>query len=131
MGIEFAQDIFAGTTMRNLGQSFGAIMKRAVGIRVLKFLGQNAADGIDVVTLQRLRPGLLKLDRERCRPLAAEPGSWLRREAAELQPATKSITNTVISCFVESESLRRSSLHDTASSANQLSALVDALFIDS
>jgi len=62
MRIEFAEDIFAGTAVRNLSQSFRPAVKFAVGIGILKFFGKNAADGIRVVCFERLGPCLLELD---------------------------------------------------------------------
>jgi hypothetical protein len=62
MGREFAQDIPSGTAAGNLGQSFRPIMKLAVGIGILKFGGENAADGIRIAHFERLCPRLLDLD---------------------------------------------------------------------
>ena len=48
--------------MGNLRQSFRPVVKLAVGIGILKFVGENAADGIGVAHFERLGPGLLDLD---------------------------------------------------------------------
>jgi hypothetical protein len=59
---EFAQDVLTGTAVGNLRQSLCPIVKLAVGIGILKFLGQDAANGVGISHFEGLRPRLLDLD---------------------------------------------------------------------
>ena len=59
---EFAQDVFPGTAVGNLRQSFRTVVKLAVGIGILKFIGEDAADGVGIAHFERPGPGLFDLD---------------------------------------------------------------------
>ena len=48
--------------MGNLRQGLRAIVKLATGIGILKFIGEDAADGVGIAHFERLGPGLLDLD---------------------------------------------------------------------
>jgi hypothetical protein len=61
---EFAQNIFAGATMWNLGQGFGTVVNGAVGINILKFIGENASYGIGVAQFECSSPGLFDLHQD-------------------------------------------------------------------
>jgi hypothetical protein len=58
--MQFAQLIASRPAVDDARQVLSTATQHPIKIHLLEFLGQNAADGVGIVPLERLRPGLFK-----------------------------------------------------------------------